>query len=63
MKRTLVIATAAALIGTVVGTYLFMKRKRNIDTPTPLTGNKSHHLTNVFADAKNHMRNIKTEES
>jgi hypothetical protein len=62
MKRTLVFATTCAIIATAVVTYLFMRRKRNINTPTPLSGNRSHHLTNVFADAKNHMTNIKTQE-
>ena len=62
MKRTLVFATTAAIIATAVITYLFMRRKQNINTPTPLSGNRSHHLTNVFADAKNHITNIKTQE-
>ena len=54
MKTKLIIA-AATVAGAVLMNYLLKKKEAAEQTYEPLPAKKIHHLTNVFAHAKNHM--------
>lgn len=55
MKSKLIIAgTSAILAGAVLITYLMKRNKSVKQVGEYLPFKKSHHLTNVFAHAKNH---------
>jgi hypothetical protein len=58
MKTSLILAAAATVAGALLVTYL-LKRKQSPNQPAEmLTLKKSHHLTNVFAHAKNHNTSV-----
>lgn len=54
MKTKLIIA-AATVAGAVFISYLMKKSQVAEQSPQLLPAKKNHHLTNVFAHAKNHM--------
>ena len=54
MKTKLIIA-AATVAGAFLVTYLMKKKKSNKRIAEPVPVKKSHHLTDVFAHAKNHI--------
>lgn len=68
MKNKLII-TAAAVAGAAVLSYLFTTRNKNITNPFSTKDNdsdhqnhsNSHHLTDIFANAKKHVSDIKSE--
>ena len=62
MKKTIIIAAAAALTGTAIALYFFTKRKGIEHVPIPASNPRSHHVTNIFANAKKQIMDIKTEE-
>lgn len=66
MKSTVIIATTATVIGAAaIAAYLLRRRKRNINvnTPIPVHSDRSHHLTNVFANAKRRISDTKAVDN
>jgi len=53
MKNKIIIAAAAA-VGTALIITLVKRRNANKHISDPIPSQKSHHLTDVFAHAKNH---------
>ncbi len=53
MKTKLIIA-AATVAGALVAAYFMKKRETGNQIVEPIPVKKSHHLTDVFAHAKNH---------
>jgi hypothetical protein len=58
MKKTVIIA-AAAIAGAAAFSYLFGKRRKDLKIPAEVKNGNSHHLTNIFANAKKHINDIK----
>jgi hypothetical protein len=53
MKTKILIAAAAAASAAFIA-YLVKRSRSNQSTPVTMAAKRSHHLTNVFAQAKNH---------
>ena len=70
MKNKLII-TAAAVAGAAVISYLFTTRNKNVTNPFSAKDDdshdtkdsNSHHLTNIFANAKKHLTDLKSEQA
>ncbi|MEO7308906.1 MAG: hypothetical protein ABIX01_00800 [Chitinophagaceae bacterium] len=62
MKKAMFIA-AATVTGAAIATYLLKGRKATIAPPEAIQHSSSHHITDVFANAKKRMSNIEKGES
>lgn len=61
MKNTIILASLA-ITGAAIVTYFVRRRKGNVNIPVPIKHTTSHHLTDVFANAKKRTGTIQSEE-
>jgi len=58
MKTSLILAAAATFASALVVTYLLKRKQSHKQLAEMLPLKKSHHLTDVFAHAKNHTQPV-----